>query len=52
MALPATVGGSSAVAARWDLTHGRLLVLARRDNSSLGLLDYWLVQLRAQVGGE
>lgn len=48
--LPAAVGGSGAVAARWDLGHGRLLVLAHRDNSNSGLLDYWLVQLRAQAG--
>ncbi len=52
IALPATVGGSRAVTARWDATHGRLLVLARHDNSSPELLDYWLVQLRAQAGGE
>jgi hypothetical protein len=49
--LPPNVGGSGAVAARWDLAHGRLLVMARRDNSNSGLLDYWLVQLRA-AGGE
>jgi len=27
--LPATVGGSGTLAVRWDLAHGRLLVLAR-----------------------
>src|ERR1700730_2260446 len=29
--LPAAVGGSGAVAARWDLAHGRLLILAPPD---------------------
>jgi hypothetical protein len=48
--LPQTVGGAGAVVARWDLAHGRVLVLARHDNSNSGLLDYWLVQLRASVG--
>jgi hypothetical protein len=48
--LPSVVGGSGIVAARWDLAHGRLLVLARHDNSSSGLLDYWLVQLQARAG--
>jgi hypothetical protein len=41
--LPNSVGGSAAVAARWDLRHGRLLVLARRNSS----LDFWLVQVRS-----
>ena len=50
--LPATVGGSGTLAVRWDLAHGRLLVLARHDNSSSGLLDFWLVQLQAQAGGD
>jgi hypothetical protein len=50
--LPAAVGGSGVVAARWDLAHRRLLVLARHDNSSSGLLDCWLVQLQAQAGGD
>ncbi len=46
--LPAGVGGAAAFSARWDLVHGQLLVLSRRrDNSSAGLLDYWLVQLQA-----
>jgi hypothetical protein len=44
---PAGVGGSGPVAARWDLGHGRLLVLARHDNTGSGLLDYWLVELQA-----
>jgi hypothetical protein len=52
VALPPTVGGTGAVVARWDLAHGRLLVLARHDNSNSGLLDYWLVQLRASAGEE
>ena len=50
--LPGTVGGSGVVTARWDLAHGRLLVLARHDNSSSGLLDYWLVQLQPQAGAD
>lgn len=50
ISLPAGIGGSGAVAARWDLAHGRLLVLARHDNSRSGLLDFWLVQLHAQSG--
>lgn len=46
--LPVGVGGSGAFSVRWDVAHGQLLVLAhRRDNSSAGLLDYWLVQLQA-----
>jgi hypothetical protein len=49
--LPPTVGGSGTVTARWDLAHGRLLVLARHDSSNSGLLDYWLVQLRAPATG-
>ena len=48
--LPSTVGGAGAVVARWDLAHGRVLVLTRHDTSNSGLLDYWLVQLRASVG--
>ena len=48
--LPAAVGGSGVVAGRWDLAHGRLLVLARHDNSNSGLLDYWLVELQARAG--
>jgi len=47
IALPTTVGGTGPVAARWDLAHGRVLVLARHDNSSSTQLDFWLVQLRA-----
>jgi hypothetical protein len=50
--LPASVGGSGTVTARWDLVHGRLLVLARHDSTNSGLLDYWLVQLRAAGAGE
>jgi hypothetical protein len=45
--LPAGVGGSSAVAARWDVRHGRLLLLARRADSNPGL-DYWVVQVLAR----
>jgi hypothetical protein len=46
--LPAGVGGSGAVTARWDPQHGRALVLApRSDGAATGLLDYWLVQLRS-----
>jgi hypothetical protein len=45
--LPPEVGGAGVVAARWDLAHGLLLVVARHDNSNSGPLDYWLVQLRA-----
>jgi hypothetical protein len=48
IALPATVGGTGAVAARWDVARGQLLVPARHDNSSSGQLDHWLLQLRAQ----
>jgi PEGA domain len=47
IALPTGVGGSAAVAARWDVRHGRLLLLARRGASSPGL-DYWVVQVLAQ----
>lgn len=50
--LPPNVAQSGAVAARWDLAHGRLLLLARRDNSNPASLDYWLVQLRAEERGE
>jgi hypothetical protein len=49
--LPSGVGGSGPVAGRWDLGHGRLLVLARHDNTGSSLLDYWLVQLQAQAAG-
>jgi hypothetical protein len=52
VALPSGVGGSGQAAARWDGAHGRLLVMARHDNSSSSLLDYWLVQLQAQEGVE
>ena len=52
ISLPPGVGGSGTVTARWDLVHGRMLVLARHDNSNSGLLDYWLVQLRAPASGE
>jgi len=45
--LPTGVGGVGAVAARWDVRHGRLLLLARRGASSPGL-DYWVVQVLAQ----
>jgi hypothetical protein len=40
------------VAARWDLAHGRALILAHRDGMSAGVYDYWLVQLQAARGGE
>jgi len=46
--LPPSVAQSGAVSGRWDVAHGRLLVVARRDNSNPALLDYWLVQLRAE----
>ena len=45
--LPTMVGGTGPVAARWDLAHGRALVLARHDKSNSSQLDYWLVQLWA-----
>jgi hypothetical protein len=48
--LPAGVGGSGPVGARWDLGHGRLLVLARHDSTGSGL-DYWLVDLQARAAG-
>lgn len=41
------VGGSAAAAARWDVRHGRLLLVAPRADSSTGL-DYWVVQVLAQ----
>ncbi len=41
------VGGSAAAAARWDVLHGRLLLVAPRADSSTGL-DYWVVQVLAQ----
>jgi len=47
IALPTMVGGTGPVAARWDLAHGRALVLARHDKSNSSQLDYWLVQLWA-----
>jgi hypothetical protein len=47
IALPTMVGSGGPVAARWDLAHGRVLVLAHHDNSSANQLDFWLVQLRA-----
>jgi len=47
IALPTGVGGSASVAARWDVRHGRLLLLARRGNSNPGL-DYWVVQVMAR----
>jgi hypothetical protein len=50
--LPPNVAQSGAVSARWDLVHGRLLGVARRDNSNPASLDYWLVQLRAEESGE
>jgi hypothetical protein len=43
---PAFQADVAVMVARWDLAHGRLLVLARHDNSNSGLLDYWLVQSR------
>ena len=48
--LPLTVGGSGAVAARWDLAHGRVLIVAHPDGPSAGILKYWLVQLQAARG--
>jgi hypothetical protein len=47
IALPTGVGGSAAVAARWDVRHGRLLLLARRGNSNPGV-DYWVAQVLAR----
>jgi hypothetical protein len=47
IALPTGVGGSAAVAARWDVRHGRLLLLARQGNSTAGL-EYWVVQVMAR----
>jgi len=47
IALPIGVGGSAAVAARWDVRHGRLLLLARQGNSTAGL-EYWVVQVMAR----
>jgi hypothetical protein len=47
IALPTGVGGPAAVAARWDVHHGRLLLLARRGNSNPGL-NYWVVQVLAR----
>jgi hypothetical protein len=48
--LPTGVGGAGAVAARWDVRHGRLLLLARPVDSSPGL-DYWMVQVLAPGAG-
>jgi hypothetical protein len=45
--LPTGAGGSAAVGARWDVRHGRLLLLARRGNANPGL-DYWVVQVLAR----
>ncbi len=50
IALPAGIGGTGAVAARWDVHHGRLLLVARRGDSNPGL-DYWLVQILARDAG-
>jgi len=50
--LPAGVGGSGAFGVRWDLPQGRLLILSHRDGMNIGVLDYWLVQLRPAEGGE
>jgi hypothetical protein len=46
IALRAGVGGAAAVGARWDVRHGRLLLVARRGDSNPGL-DYWVVQVMA-----
>ena len=35
--LPSTVGASSAVTARWDLAHGRLLIVAQVVKATLGI---------------
>jgi len=50
--LPSTVGASGAVTARWDLAHGRLLIVAHPDGSSAGVLEYWLVQLQTPSAAE
>ena len=50
--LPSTVGASGAVTARWDLAHGRLLIVAHPDGSTAGVLEYWLVQLQAPSAAE
>ena len=50
--MPSGAGGSGPVAARWDLAHGRVLVLARHDKSNSNQLDYWLVQLWAGTRGD
>ena len=44
--VPPGVGGSGAVAARWDLARGRVLILARHEGMSAAVVDYWLVQLQ------
>jgi len=44
--VPPGVGGSGAVAARWDLARGRVLILARREGMSAAVADYWLVQVQ------
>jgi hypothetical protein len=46
--LPTGVGGATTAAARWDIRHGRLLILAPRGGSNT--LDYWVVQVQAQRG--
>jgi hypothetical protein len=46
--LPTGVGGAATAAARWDIRHGRLLILAPRGDSNT--LDYWVVQVQAERG--
>ena len=50
IALPAGVGGNGAVAGRWDVRHGQILLLARRGDANPGL-DYWVVQVLARDAG-
>jgi hypothetical protein len=50
--MPSGAGGSGPVAARWDLAHGRVLLLARHDKSSPSQLDYWLVQLKESTAAD
>jgi hypothetical protein len=50
--MPSGAGGSGPVAARWDVAHGRVLVLARHDKSNSNQLDYWLIQLWAGTRGD
>jgi hypothetical protein len=45
--LPPTVGGTGAIGARWDLAHGRLLIVAPAEGATSGVVQYWLVQLQA-----